>query len=461
MYCIIRLFGLGKTNSSLAEVIDRVVSAQESIAEDDQGAHGLGEVHAHKGGNAAARHLKDVVRSREAVLGASKAEGDVGEGVALGTVDGVLATVALLGANLSIEKLGDARGENVEGGTSVEDGTSVLKFGDLIAKSNGVEVNLPIGLAAERNVLNLARVVGLINATKGSHRTFIAASKVEGENRLIQKLLVHHLVKGRNNTIDGNGIVAKAKNTVKAAKGKGKAGLAGSLGKVLALDREVADSDNIVGNESSQATRSVVDFKIGSILLVRRRGRRIVRGVQEAGNAVAGLRGNPEVGASRVKDDLESLGRRADGNLGEVYPTQVSKAVHSLAGVVPLHVDSHWAFMKLVTGTGWPPLTLGTLSLNMTSTRLVGRTPMYFWPSCWTWASMDEPSYGKREALVLVRPCRGRLGRVHTSCCSRETFCSFILWTPAWAEPTSAAAAINALFILGDTWGLDDGVFLV
>ena len=37
-----------------------------------------------------------------------------------------------------------------------------------------------------------------------------------------------------------------------------------------------------------------------------------------AGDAAALARGNPEVGASRVEDDLEVLGRGADGDLREV-----------------------------------------------------------------------------------------------------------------------------------------------
>lgn len=39
---------------------------------------------------------------------------------------------------------------------------------------------------------------------------------------------------------------------------------------------------------------------------------------------------------------------------------------------------------------------------------------------------------------------------VHTSCSVREIFSSFILWTPAEAEPTMAAAAIKVLFMMGD-----------
>lgn len=62
-----------------------------------------------------------------------------------------------------------------------------------------------------------------------------------------------------------------------------------------------------------------MDLEVRSVLLVGGRGRGVVGGVQEASNAVARLGGNPEVGASSVENDLERLGRVADGDLGEVW----------------------------------------------------------------------------------------------------------------------------------------------
>lgn len=48
------LFGLGKTNSTLAKIVDRVVSAQESVTKNSQRTSGGREIHALEGGNAAA-----------------------------------------------------------------------------------------------------------------------------------------------------------------------------------------------------------------------------------------------------------------------------------------------------------------------------------------------------------------------------------------------------------------------
>lgn len=204
-----------------------------------------------------------------------------------------------------------------------------------------------------------------------------------------------------------------------------------------------------------------MDFEIGSILLVRRRGRRIVRGVQEASNAVAGLRGNPEVGASRVKDDLESLGRRADGDLGEVCPIQVSKAVHSLAGALSLRADLHWAFMKLVTGTGWPPLILGRLSLNMTSARLVGRTPIYFWPSCWTWASIDEPSWWKKRSVSARATGQRQIRAASYQLLLQGNLLQLHLMDAGLGGANKRRSGNQCALHTGRHVGLDDGVFLV
>lgn len=47
--------------------------------------------------------------------------------------------------------------------------------------------------------------------------------------------------------------------------------------------------------------------------------------------------------------------------------------------------NSHCAFMKLVTGTGWMPSDLGGCELKITSARDSGREdPRYFWPRAWT-----------------------------------------------------------------------------
>lgn len=74
--------------------------------------------------------------------------------------------------------------------------------------------------------------------------------------------------------------------------------------------------------------------------------------MQVASNATARLGGDPKVGASRVKDNLESLGGSTDGNFRKVYSLGLVNPRSLLGDGRAVHIDLHWAFMKLVTGTG-------------------------------------------------------------------------------------------------------------
>jgi hypothetical protein len=146
--------------------------------------------------------------------------------------------------------------------------------------------------------------------------------------------------------VDRDGVIGQTQDTIEATEGESQTGLLGSLGKVLALDLEVTDLDIIVGDETRQAAGSVVDLELTAVLLVGGRGRRVVLGVEVAGDAAALLGRNPEVGAAGVEDDLEALGRVTDGDLGEVWGLGQSWSRSYDLG------SSHWAFMKLEMGTG-------------------------------------------------------------------------------------------------------------
>lgn len=312
---LICLFSSGQTDGVLAEVVDRVVAAEESISKNDERSSGGRDVHALEGGNAVSRDLEDVVACGQAVLGTSKVECDVGERTDLVALNGVLATETLLGTNLLVQELSKIGGEDVQGSTSVEDSTSAFELGSLVTERNRLDVDLPVGLAAERDVLDLALVVVLVDTTENSLATLVITAEVESKDRLVNELLVDHLVERRDDLVHRDGIVAETQDTVEAAEGEGQTGLTSSFSKVLSLDLEVTDGEVIVGDVTGKTATAVVDLEVRSVLLVGRRGRGVVGGMQEASNAVARLGGDPEVGASSVKNDLEGLGRVADGDL--------------------------------------------------------------------------------------------------------------------------------------------------
>jgi hypothetical protein len=320
-----RLLGLGKSNSVVANIVDGVPFPEECIAEDDKRASRLGDVEAHEGADAAALNLKDVVVRTDGEVVAGEGEGEVGEGVTLLALNGVLAVVTLLGTNLLVEKLSKSRGKGNEGSAGVKDGTGVVQGSRLATEGDLVEVNLPVSLAAERDLGHLAGVVIFVDTTEHGlalSALIVGVAEVEAEDGLIKEALVKHAVKRRDNAVYRNGVVAKAHDTVEAAKGKGKTRLRGRLGEQLVLDLEVANLDGVLADVALKAARAIPDGKVGAVLLVGGRLAVVVLRVQVAGDGAAVTTGNPQVGATGVQNDLELLRRSADGDLREVLSVE-------------------------------------------------------------------------------------------------------------------------------------------
>lgn len=268
MSCCARLFGLGKTDGALAEVVDRVPWAEEGVAENGKRADGRREVHAHEGGDTAALDLEDVVVGADGEFVAGKRKCDVGEAVTGGAVDAVLAVVALLGANLLVQELSEIGGEGDERSASVKNDTSVLEVGGLIAEADGVKVDLPVSLAAQRDLGDLASVVVLVDTAKDDLGVILAAAEVKGKDGLVNELLVDHGVEGRNDTLDSDAVKAETENAVKATEGESQARLAGGLAKVEVLDVDIADGEGILGDKTLHLTGTVADLKLGAVGLV-------------------------------------------------------------------------------------------------------------------------------------------------------------------------------------------------
>lgn len=180
----------------------------------------------------------------------------------------------------------------------------------------------------------------LVNTTErglGLVTVLVGVTQVEAEDRLVDELLVDHVVEGRDDLVDGDGVVAQTQDTVEAAKGKGQARLAGRLSEVLVLDLQIADLKDVIGDEAAQAAGSVADAELRAVLLVGGRLGRVVLAVEVAGDGAA-LRGwHPQVGAASVKDDLEALGRSTKGDLGVVYSDALAPAINASARMENIH----------------------------------------------------------------------------------------------------------------------------
>lgn len=283
------LLGLGQTNGVLAKVVNAVPLAQERVTKNGQRTNGLGEVHSHEAADAGALNLQDVVVGGDGEVVTAQSEGEVRQRITGGAVNGVLASEALRGTNLfvpvykisteptklgndgNLQKLSHGGGQSNERSTSVKDDTGVLHLSDVLAKGKGVELNLPVSLAAEGNIDQLACVVALVHTTEGGLGVItllVAVAQVESKLGLIQESLVDHVVEGRNHLVDRDGVVSQTQDTIETAESKGQARLAGSLSKVLLGNLQVADRHGILGDETAQAARSILDRELGAVLLV-------------------------------------------------------------------------------------------------------------------------------------------------------------------------------------------------
>ena len=179
---------------------------------------------------------------------------------------------SLLGTNLLVQKLSKGRWQGDQRSASVENDTSVVEIGGLLAKGDGVEVDFPVCLAAEWNLDQLASVVVAVNTTKGSLRlaTVIGAAQVEGKDRFINQLLLNHVVEWWRDVVDRNGVITETQDTIKSTKGKSQARLAGGFTEELVLDLKVSNPQNVLGDVACNLARAVADTELGSILLVCR-----------------------------------------------------------------------------------------------------------------------------------------------------------------------------------------------
>ena len=244
----------------------------------------------------------------------------------------------------NLQKVGKSGWQSDERSAGVKDGTSGLELSSLATESDGVKVDLPVSLAAERELDHVTGVVGLVDTTEDSLRLsalFVGVAQVEREDGLIEKALLNGGVEWRRDAVDTNGIIAETQDAVKAAKGKGKTWLRGGLTKELVLDLQITNLYSVLRNVTLNATRSVSDGKIGAVLLVAVGVAVIVLAVEVAGDGSTVGRWDPEIGATSVQNDLELLRWVADGNLGEVLRIQevVNRDKVAILGVIRLLLE--------------------------------------------------------------------------------------------------------------------------
>lgn len=81
------LLGLCKTDSRVAQVVDRVPLPEESVAENNKRSGRFGDIHTHESRDARSLDIENVVIGVNSEVVSSKLESKVGQTVALAAVD--------------------------------------------------------------------------------------------------------------------------------------------------------------------------------------------------------------------------------------------------------------------------------------------------------------------------------------------------------------------------------------
>lgn len=135
----------------------------------------------------------------------------------------------------------------------------------MVAECDGVELDLPVSLASQWDVGDIASVVGLVKTTEcnlGCVLSLGGVAKVESKDWLVQKLLVEHVVKWRWDSIDTDSVITETQDAIKSTEGKSKAWLGSRFSEKLILDGQVTDGDGVLGNVAAERARAVSDLEL-------------------------------------------------------------------------------------------------------------------------------------------------------------------------------------------------------
>lgn len=141
----------------------------------------------------------------------------------------------------------------------------------MVTESDGVELDLPVSLAPQWNVGDVARVVSFVKTAErdlGSVLALGGVAKVESKDRLIQKLLVEHVVEWRWDSVDTDSVITETQDAVESAESKSKTWLSSGFSEELILDCQVTNGDGILRDVAAERARAVSDLEFRSILLV-------------------------------------------------------------------------------------------------------------------------------------------------------------------------------------------------
>lgn len=164
--------------------------------------------------------------------------------------------------------------------TSVDGGTSVLEFEFFTAKFDLFKLDLPVSLAANGNIVDLASVMAGVDATENCFSTIcIGIAQSESKDRFVEELLVDHVVEGGCDVVDSNCVIRKTQDAIEStsvmvsvlqhatglgdllAKSKGQTRLLDSLCKLLPFDSEIPNAEIVLRDETLEGARNIGYFE--------------------------------------------------------------------------------------------------------------------------------------------------------------------------------------------------------
>lgn len=98
---------------------------------------------------------------------------------------------------------------------SINSSASVIHLKRIVAKGDLLQLDFPISVATDGNIVYFALVGVVVDTSKDGFTTIRVGSNSEREEGLIEQTLINHIVKRWHNTVDGNRIKRKTQDSVK------------------------------------------------------------------------------------------------------------------------------------------------------------------------------------------------------------------------------------------------------
>ena len=220
-----------------------------------------------------------------------------------------LGAVDLLNSSDGSQNWGnDSLGTDDGGGASVNDtvGLAVhLKVSDL----DFVKLDQPVGFLLQVVVGEVAGEVVRVDAAEDESRAVLLGtflSQVEGEGLVGDEALADHLVEDSWDVVHGDGAPGHTQDTVEVSDTEVE-GQVSHFAEDEVSHSESSDLDLVVGQETGDGARAVLDLEFSAVGLVRGGLGAVVLVVWEASEDLALLGWDPEVGRTGVEDDGELL----------------------------------------------------------------------------------------------------------------------------------------------------------